>query len=58
VNYSPSGDRVIAAGPDGSVNIYVADPGALLEIAREQVSRGLSCQERAQFLFEELDCEP
>jgi WD40 repeat protein len=57
VSYSPSGDRVVAAGMDGTVNIYVADAGKLLELARAQVGRELTCQERVQFLYEDLECE-
>jgi WD40 repeat protein len=57
VSYSPSGDRVVAAGMDGTVNIYIADTGKLLELARGQVGRDLTCQERVQFLYEDLDCE-
>jgi WD40 repeat protein len=56
VNFSPSGDRVVAASLDGSVETYIADTGKLLEIAQSQVSRKLTCQERVQFLYEELDC--
>jgi hypothetical protein len=58
VSYSPSGDRVVAASVDGAVDIYVADAGKLLEIAQSQVTRELTCQERVQFLYEDLVCEP
>jgi WD40 repeat protein len=56
ISYSPSGDRVVAASMDGSVNIYVADTDKLLEVARSQVKRQLTCEERVQFLYEDLDC--
>jgi hypothetical protein len=46
----------LAASLDGSVDIYVADPGTSLEIAQSQVWRELTCQERVQFLYEDLDC--
>ena len=57
VNYSPSGDKVAAAGMDGSVSMYVANIDNLLEIARSQISRELTCAERVQYLFEKLECE-
>jgi WD40 repeat protein len=56
VRYSPKGDRVVAANLDGSVNICIADTDRLLEIAQSRVSRELTCKERVQFLYEELDC--
>jgi WD40 repeat protein len=56
VNYNPSGDRLVAASLDTSVDIYVVDPRLLLDIAQSQVTRSLTCQERVQFMFEDLDC--
>jgi WD40 repeat protein len=57
VSYSPSGDRVVAANLTGSVDSYVTNTDKLLDIARTEVTRDLTCQERVQFLHEELDCE-
>jgi len=56
VNYDSSGSRIVAAGLDGSVTVYVADSDALLTMADAQITRNFTCQERNQFLYEEQDC--
>jgi WD40 repeat protein len=56
VSYSPTGDQLVAANTDGSVDIYITDTDKLIEIAWSQVTRDLSCEERVQFLHEDLGC--
>jgi len=57
VNYSPSGDRLLAASASAGVKIYLVDIDKLLEMANSQITRELTCEERQRFLYEDRTCE-
>ncbi|MEM7536897.1 MAG: TIR domain-containing protein [Chloroflexota bacterium] len=56
INYSPTGEWIVAAGMDGSVILYMADANNLQKIASTQVERKLSCREQEEFSFNNLAC--
>jgi Tol biopolymer transport system component len=56
--YSPDGQWIVTAGWDGTAQVWWwgADVEDLLAEARSRVTRELTCQERVQYLHEDLDC--
>jgi WD40 repeat protein len=52
--FSPDGRRIVTAGLDGNVNLYPFNLGGstaqLITLAREQVRRQLTPEERARYL--------
>lgn len=57
VNFDPTGRYIAAASTDGTVNIYIAGVDALLNLTRLRLQRDLTCFERVQFLYEDLECD-
>lgn len=57
--YSPDGQWIVTASNDGAAWVWWwgADAGDLLAEARSRLARELTCQERVQYLHEDLDCE-
>lgn len=53
--FSPDGQWVVTASWDGAARIYAVHIEDLMELARRRVTRELTCQERVQFLHEELE---
>ena len=57
VAYSPDGRWIVTASGDGTVRVWPwLDAEGLLAAARSRVTRELTCQERVQYLHEDLDC--
>ena len=54
--FSNDGKRVITVGNDGTVLTYVVDIADLTQLARNRVTRDLTCQERVEFLREASAC--
>jgi len=56
--YSPDGRWIVTASYDGTARVWWwgADVEDLLAAARSRVTRELTCQERVQYLHEDLDC--
>ena len=57
VAYSPDGRWIVTASYDGTARVWPwPDVEGLLAAARSRVARELTCQERVQYLHEDLDC--
>ncbi len=57
--YSPDGRWIVTASGDGTARVWPwPDVEGLLAEARSRVARELTCQERVQYLHEDLDCRP
>jgi hypothetical protein len=56
--YSPDGRWIVTASSDGTVRVWWWRAGVkgFLAEARSRVTRELTCQERVQYLHEDLDC--
>jgi WD40 repeat protein len=54
VAFSPDGATLATAGADGSLRAYVLDIGALSELARARLTRGLTDEECRKFLHVEV----
>ena len=54
--FSPEGRWAATASIDGTARIYAVHIGDLMELAQQRVTRKLTCQERVQYLHEELEC--
>ncbi len=55
--FSNDGKKLVSASDDGSIRIWYVDIRDLIQLARERYKDyQLSCQERRQFLHEELEC--
>ncbi|MDH4135181.1 MAG: TIR domain-containing protein [Anaerolineae bacterium] len=54
--FSPDGRWVVTAGGDGTAHVYATHIEDLLDLAQQRVTRELTCQERVQYLHEDLDC--
>ena len=54
--FSPNGRLVAVGCCDGTARIYAVHIEDLLDLARQRVTREFTCQERVQFLHEELEC--
>ena len=56
--YSPDGRWIVTASDDGTARVWWwgGDVEDLLAEARSRVARELTCQERVQYLHEDLDC--
>jgi WD40 repeat protein len=56
--YSPDGQWIVTASGDGTARVWWwGDVEDSLAAAQSHVTRGLTCQERVQYLHEDLDCE-
>jgi WD40 repeat protein len=56
LSYSPDGKYLASASMDGSVDLYLTDTSELLRLAKLQTTRDFTCEERIQFLYENLVC--
>ena len=54
--YSPDGRWIVTASWDNTARVWWADVEDMLAEARSRVTRELTCQERVQYLHEDLDC--
>jgi WD40 repeat protein len=54
--FSPDGRRIVTAGDDGTARIYVTYAQDLIVLAKTRVARELTCEERVQYLHEEVVC--
>lgn len=54
--FSPDGRRIITLG-SGEVRIYAGTLEDLLKLAVSRVTRDFTCEERAEYLHEDLNCE-
>ena len=57
--YSPDGRWIVTASNDGTARVWWwGDVEDLLAEARSRITREFTCQERVQYLHEDLDCGP
>jgi WD40 repeat protein/class 3 adenylate cyclase len=56
LDYSPDGRRLVSAAPDGVVRVWTLDLDELIEIARDNVTRGLTDDECRQYLHQPDGC--
>jgi WD40 repeat protein len=55
--YSPDGRWIVTASDDSTARVWWwGDVEDLLAEARSRLARELTCQERVQYLHEDLDC--
>ena len=50
VDFSPDGTRVVTAGDDGIVSVYIVSTEELIEVARSRLSRGFTQEECQRYL--------
>ncbi len=50
VTFSPDGEYVAVAGEDGAIRLYVLDIGALIDLARDRVTRAMTNEECVRYL--------
>jgi WD40 repeat protein len=55
-SFSPNGKWIVSTGMDGTVRFYAISIVKLIELALERVTRELTCQERHDYLHEDIDC--
>ncbi len=56
LSYDGTGTRILAAGGDGKITSYLADPDRLVAMGRRRVTRSFTCEERVRFLGESMTC--
>ena len=54
--FSPNGKQILTVGNDPTARVFVVHLEDLLAAAKAQTNRVLTCQERVQYLSEELAC--
>jgi WD40 repeat protein len=54
--FSPDGDRLVTAAPDGLARVWTLDLDELIEIAEQRATRGLSDDECRQYLHQADGC--
>ena len=54
--FSPDGRQVVTASVDGTARIFLVNFDDLIALARQSVTRQLTCEERVLYLSEEIVC--
>jgi WD40 repeat protein len=54
--FSPDGKYIVTASADGTARIYLVHIEDLIALAKTRVTRGLTCNERVQYLHEDVIC--
>jgi len=54
--FSPNGDLIVTASDDGTAQLYLVHLQDLVALAQSRVTRQLTCQERQDYLHEEIVC--
>jgi WD40 repeat protein len=54
--FSLDGKKVVTAGVDGKARLYLVYLDDLITLAEARITRELTCEERVQYLHENLSC--